>query len=149
MSDVPFAIGEEWSSKWQARPYIERGLTSFCRLDVCNIGGLTEALKVAHWCEAHYIDIMPHNPLGPVCTAATVHLCFAVNNFCWVESNPRVNESGEAVFPDRIRRLGPYYPLPTEPGLGVSLDVDAAEAHPHQRRETPHYYKADGSHTNW
>ena len=64
MTGVPFAIGEEWSSKWQALPYIEKGLTNFCRLDVCNIGGLSEAMKVAGWSEAHYIDIMPHNPLG-------------------------------------------------------------------------------------
>ncbi|MCB0100301.1 MAG: hypothetical protein KDE46_31440, partial [Caldilineaceae bacterium] len=66
MTGVPFAIGEEWASKWQARPYIEQGLTNFCRVDVCNIGGLTEAHKVCGWSEAHYIDIMPHNPLGAV-----------------------------------------------------------------------------------
>ncbi|HBJ32611.1 MAG TPA: galactonate dehydratase, partial [Dehalococcoidia bacterium] len=44
------------------------------RIDVCNVGGFTEAMKVAGWCEAHYIDLMPHNPLGPVSTAACVHL---------------------------------------------------------------------------
>ncbi len=74
MTDVPFAIGEEFSSKWAFLPYIERGLTNFARLDVCNVGGLTEAMKVAGWAEAHYIDLMPHNPLGPICTAASVQL---------------------------------------------------------------------------
>ena len=29
MTDVPFAIGEEFSSKWQFAPYIEQGLTNF------------------------------------------------------------------------------------------------------------------------
>ena len=28
MIDVPFAIGEEFASKWQFLPYIERGITS-------------------------------------------------------------------------------------------------------------------------
>jgi L-alanine-DL-glutamate epimerase-like enolase superfamily enzyme len=37
-------------------------------VDICNVGGFTEALKVAGWAEAHYIDLMPHNPLGPICT---------------------------------------------------------------------------------
>ena len=37
MTDVPFAIGEEMSSKWQMLPYIERGLTNFARIDICNI----------------------------------------------------------------------------------------------------------------
>ena len=70
--DVPFAIGEEFASKWQALPYVERGLAQYMRLDICNIGGFTESLKVAGWCEAHYVDLMPHNPLGPVCTAASI-----------------------------------------------------------------------------
>ena len=74
MTDIPFAIGEEFSSKWQFLPYIERGIHQFNRIDVCNVGGLTEAMKIAGWSEAHYVDLMPHNPLGPICTAATVHL---------------------------------------------------------------------------
>jgi hypothetical protein len=78
MTDIPFAIGEEFASKWQFLPYIERGIHQFNRLDVCNVGGLTEAMKVAGWSEAHYVDMMPHNPLGPICTAATVHFSAAV-----------------------------------------------------------------------
>ena len=53
LSPVPFAIGEEFASKWQFLPYIERGLTNYCRVDLCNVGGFTEAMKVAGWCEAH------------------------------------------------------------------------------------------------
>ena len=64
MVDVPFAIGEEISSKWDFLPYLERGITNFARIDVCNVGGLTEAMKVASLAETHYIDLMPHNPLG-------------------------------------------------------------------------------------
>ncbi len=86
MTDIPFAIGEEFASKWQFLPYIERDIHQFNRLDVCNVGGLTEAMKVAGWSEAHYVDLMPHNPLGPVCTAATVHLGAAVPNFAWLET---------------------------------------------------------------
>ena len=59
------------ASKWQFLPYIERGLTNYARLDICNVGGFTEAMKVAGWAEAHYIDLMPHNPLGPIYVAAT------------------------------------------------------------------------------
>ena len=83
--DVPLAIGEEFSSKWAFVPYIERGLTDFIRVDVCNVGGFTEAMKVAGWAEAYYLDLMPHNPLGPICTAATGHLCTAAPNMAWME----------------------------------------------------------------
>ncbi|MDQ3870277.1 MAG: hypothetical protein M3301_01510, partial [Chloroflexota bacterium] len=32
LTDVPFAIGEEFSSKWEFLPYLERGITNFARL---------------------------------------------------------------------------------------------------------------------
>ena len=64
MTPIPFAIGEEFSSKWAFLPYVERGLTNFARVDICNVGGFSEAMKIAGWCEAHYIDLMPHNPSG-------------------------------------------------------------------------------------
>ena len=37
MTPIPFAIGEEFASKWQFLPYIERGITNFARVDVCNV----------------------------------------------------------------------------------------------------------------
>lgn len=49
MANVPFAIGEEFASKWQFLPYIEDNITQFARVDVCNVGGLTEAMKVLVW----------------------------------------------------------------------------------------------------
>ena len=49
----------------------------YCRVDLCIAGGLTEARKIAGWCETHYIHMVPHNPLGPVSTAACLHLCLA------------------------------------------------------------------------
>ena len=151
MIEVPFAIGEEFSSKWAFLPYVERGLMNYCRLDVCCVGGLTEARKIAGWCEAHYIDLMPHNPIGPVCTAATVHLGAAVNNFTWLECVPRLSEAESAreVFPVMLQRQGPYYPLPTRPGLGVEIDEDAAARHPMTMHEHPHLSRPDGSYTNW
>jgi len=149
MTDAPFAIGEEWPSKWAALPYIERGLANYARVDVCCIGGLTEAKKVAGWCEAHYVDLMPHNPIGPVCTAATVHLAAAVNNHSWVEVVPAFNEGATDVFPEALQREGPYYPLPTRPGLGVEFDEDAAAKYPMTMHEHPHLERPDGSYTNW
>jgi galactonate dehydratase len=150
MTDAPFAIGEEWPSKWAALPYIEKGLANYARVDICCIGGLTEAMKVAGWCEAHYIDMMPHNPIGPVCTAATIHFGAAINNLTYLEVVPTFNEGANDVFPEMHLRHGkPYYPLPTKPGLGVEFDEDAAEKYPLVMHEHPHLQRPDGSYTNW
>jgi galactonate dehydratase len=150
MTNVPFAIGEEFSSKWAFAPYIEEGLLNYCRVDICNVGGFTEAKKVAGWCETHYIDLMPHNPLGPVCTAASVHLAIATNNFAMLEFQHGVGASyPRALFPVMIERQGDHYPLPTAPGLGVEFNEAAVADHPFEFWEAPHWQRHDGAYTNW
>jgi galactonate dehydratase len=155
LTDVPFAIGEEFASKWQFRPYIERGIAQFARVDVGNVGGLTEAMKVAAMCEAHHIDLMPHNPLGVVATAATVHLAAAVPNLAWMEirSSP-VEEYGfydRDLFPVGPEQDGPRMRIPTAPGLGVEMDEVMARRRAEEFRPIPtrHLRRRDGSITNW
>jgi len=153
MTDIPFAVGEEFASKWQAAPFIDQGLTQYMRLDVCNIGGLTESMKVAGWCEAKYIDLMPHNPLGPVCTAATVHLSAAVPNFSWLETRQSSVENlgfhDPLLFPVQVQMEGSVYIVPDTPGLGVEVDEAAIARQTPQHTEPPHLQRSDGSVTNW
>ena len=159
MTDVPFAIGEEISSKWHFLPYIERGLTNFARLDICNVGGFTEAMKIAGWCEAHYIDLMPHNPVGPLCTAASVHLLAAIPNCAWLEVRTSPKDPGSedhsdsaperrAIFPKQVELDGTWYPVPTEPGLGIEVDERVASGERLRLWESPHLHRKDGSYTN-
>ncbi|MBM4436757.1 MAG: mandelate racemase/muconate lactonizing enzyme family protein [Actinobacteria bacterium] len=153
MTPVPFAIGEEFSSKWQFLPYIERGLTNIARLDICNVGGFTEALKVAGWCEAHYIDLMPHNPLGPICKAASLHLAAAVPNFAWLEERASPTEElghdDAALYPVQPKIEGARFPVPTAPGLGVEFNEALAARQPHAFGLRPRLHRRDGSLTNW
>ena len=149
LTDVPFAIGEEFASKWQFLPYIERGITNYVRVDICNVGGFTESMKVAGWAEAHYIDLMPHNPLGPICTAASVHLAAAVPNFAWLEVNmSRAEDPDRSVFTEQVEFNGSGYVVNDRPGLGVDVD-ESKLSEPFRFWEAPHPHRSDGSHTNW
>ena len=122
MTDIPFAIGEEFSSKWQFLPYIERDIHQFNRIDLCNVGGFTEAMKVAGWSEAHYVDLMPHNPLGPVCTAATVHLAAAVRELLLARMPLLAGREASRLrfdaefFPVQPRLEGAHYVVPDAAG---------------------------------
>lgn len=153
MTNIPFAIGEEFSSKWEAARYLDASLTQFLRLDVSNIGGFTEALKVAGWAERHYVDLMPHNPLGPVCTAASVHLSAVVPNLSWLEVRQTpVEQLGfhdRGLFPVQMEMDGPDYLLPDMPGLGVEVNEDLITASQVDFVEAPHLSRPDGSVTNW
>jgi galactonate dehydratase len=149
LTTIPFAIGEEFASKWEFAPFVEGGLLEYARVDVSIVGGLSEAKKVAGWCEAHYIDVMPHNPLGPICTAATVHLGASISNFAQLEYRGELAATWPRdLFPVVPEIAGDSFPLPTAAGLGVSFDVDAVKAHPYRIWEPPHWRRRDGSHTN-
>jgi galactonate dehydratase len=154
LTDVPFAIGEEFASKWQFLPFVEGDLHQFNRIDVCNVGGLTEAMKVAGWSEAHYVDMMPHNPLGPVCTAATLHFAAAVPNFAWLETRASPGElyhgfDDAEIFPVQPKLDGAVYPVPEAPGLGVEVDEALVARQSFKFWEAPHLRRSDGSLTNW
>jgi galactonate dehydratase len=116
-------------------------------------------MKVASWAEAHYIDLMPHNPLGPVCTAATIQLSAAVPNFAWLEArvtqteNLYYGQSGvdeaEALFPMQPKLEGTSFPVLDAPGLGIELNEALAQSQTWKFWEAPHWRREDGSVTNW
>ncbi|MAG35459.1 MAG: galactonate dehydratase, partial [Dehalococcoidia bacterium] len=104
--------------------------------------------KVAGWSEAHYIDLMPHNPLGPVSTAANIHFGAAVPNYAWLEVRALEFTFSDDLFPAQPRLEGTGYAVPTEPGLGVEVN-EALLGKPFRYWEAPHLHRRDGSYTNW
>ena len=148
--NLPIAAGEQWPHKWAFREVIEEELIDYARVDVCNVGGLTEALKVAHWCETHYIDLAPHNPLGPVSAAASVALCMASTNV-GVQEMPKAPGTVDTdLFPEQIDWENGYAIAPDRPGLGVEIDMEVAEsAATRPRGFAPHLQRNDGAFTNW
>lgn len=146
---APLAVGEHFAGKWEFRQLIEEELLDYARMDLCIVGGLTEARKIAGWCETHYIKIAPHNPLGPVSAAACLHLDLATDNFgvqeMWRVGSPVMKE----VFPVQVPFEAGHLLPPQRPGLGVEFDEEAAAKHPFQWQNGPQLHRSDGSLTNW
>ncbi len=149
MTSIPFAIGEEFSSKWAFAPYVEQDIVNYARVDLCMVGGISEAKKIAGMCEAHYIDVMPHNPWGPICTAATIHYCASLPNFALQEHNPPAGGYPRDLFPVMPELDGDHFNLPTTPGLGVEFNEEAAADYPLVLRENPQWVRRDGGYTNF
>lgn len=147
--NVPLAAGEQFASKWQFRELIEEELIDYARVDLCIVGGLTEAGKIAGWCETHYIKLAVHNPLGPVSTAACLHLNLACSNFGVQEQAHRPGTMLTDVVPVQVEWEEGYLLPPTRPGLGVEFDREAARAHPYRMWHHPQLRRLDGSVTNW
>ena len=146
---VPLAAGEQFSSKWEFRQLIEEELIDYARIDLCIVGGLTEARKIAGWCETHYIKLATHNPLGPVSSAACLHLNLA-SPLVGVQEQPQVPGSMLAdVFPEQIEWRDGWLLPSRRPGLGVIFNRDAARAKPMREGRGALLHRADGSLTNW
>jgi L-alanine-DL-glutamate epimerase-like enolase superfamily enzyme len=146
---VPLAAGEQFSSKWEFRELIEKEWIDYARLDMCIIGGFTEARKIAGWCETHYINLALHNPLGPVSSAACLQMNLATANFGVQEQPRRTGTVLTDVVPVQPQWQDGYLLPPTRPGLGIEFDREAAKKRPLQMFEPPHLSRPDGSFTNW
>jgi galactonate dehydratase len=151
-SRLPIAFGEELTDKWQFMPYFNDGLVDFARIDVCHVGGLTEAVKIAAVAECHYVDVMPHNPLGPVATTASAQLALSIPNFATLEYRESPGEDlgfyrvpGVTVLP---ARSGPFLDVPDAPGLGVNVDADEL-VEVDSDFQFPRLTRPDGAYTNW
>lgn len=145
-TSLPIASGERFINIQEFEDLLSRGAARYVRPDVCALGGLTAAKKVAAIAEAHYCQIVPHNPLGPVSTAACLQLDAAVPNVCIQEfpsfylqgneskmlKNPLVLDHGFLVVPDG-------------PGLGIELVDDITEKFPPAQRSINCQIAFDGS----
>ena len=100
-------------------------------------------MKVAGWSEAHYVDMMPHNPLGPICTAATIHFAAAVANFAWLETRASPGElyhgfDDAGIFPVAAAARRRRYHVGDAPGLGVEVDEALVKKQSFKFWEAPH-----------
>jgi galactonate dehydratase len=149
--NVPLAAGEQYCSKWEFRQIIEEDLIDYARVDLCICGGLTESRKVAAMAETHYIKLATHNPLGPVSSAACLHLNLASSNVGVMEQPQRPGRVMTNVVPQQVEWADGYLLPPTAPGLGIEFDREAARRLPYQpgARGRTWLHRADGSFTNW
>ncbi len=143
--NVPLATGEMLYTKYQFRDLLVREAVSIIQPDICCAGGLLECKKIAGMAEAFYVNLAPHNPMGPVATAANVHLSATCPNFIILEYIPDDRAPRRDLVKEPMKLVDGYLELPTAPGLGIELNEDAFAQYPYRswRRSFP--IRPDGS----
>jgi galactonate dehydratase len=129
--NVPVATGERIHVRHEFRELFERQAADIIQPDLTMMGGILETRKLATWAESYYVMVAPHNVGGPVSTAAAIHLAAATPNFKTLEHfndfvDPFVSEAARGI----PAVVDGAFPLPTAPGLGITLDEAVIAAHP-------------------
>jgi galactonate dehydratase len=149
---IPIATGERLYSKWDFKNVLYKYAADIIQPDLCHAGGITEVKKIASLAEACNVKVAPHNPLGPVSTAACIQLDAAIPNFLIQEVSQydRWGASWVKYFVKQPLEVeNSYIKLPTKPGLGVELNEDVIKQYPYNGKDLPKIYKEDGTPTAW
>lgn len=143
-SPVPIAAGERWYEPGRFREALARRAVDVLQPDVSHAGGLGETKRVAHLAHDHLIPVAPHNPVGPVMNAMTLHLAVAIPNFKVFETVSVDVPWRRELVRETLRFEDGAILAPTAPGLGVELVEDACARFPYVPTDVPLF---DGSMT--
>ena len=128
---VPIATGERIHTIYEFEMLLTRNAVQYVRPDVCMAGGITHCKKIAALAEAHYVDVVPHNPLSPVSTAACVQLAACIPNFALQEYPRGEGEPPKSeIVSGTLTLEDGFLIIPDAPGIGVELVEGAMEKYP-------------------
>jgi galactonate dehydratase len=138
-SKVAVAGGERLYTRYGFREVFERHALDYVQPDVSHAGGIMETRKIAALAEMHYIPFAPHNPSGPVATAATLQLAACCPNFVYLEIMATDVPWRKELTNESLLFEDGYMRIPDAPGLGLELNVEALAAHPYVPHDLRHY----------
>ena len=149
---IPVATGERFYTLHQFQALLTRRGAAYLRPDVCLCGGITGTKKVAALAEAHDVQIVPHNPLSPVSTAACLQIAACIPNFAIQEypsRTPGIHGTAGLMGADLVTGLSEqhdgFISIPDAPGIGVELVPDIEDRFPYKPRALGMRPHVDGS----
>ncbi len=140
-TQVRVALGERLLTKESVIYTLKNDLADFLQVDLTNIGGVTQAMKVSAIAEGFGVEMAFHNAFGPIQNAVTIQLDATIPNFL-------IQESFYDVFPAWKRQLvknqskieNGHSRVPTRPGIGVEVDERVFDDH---KAEGQEYFNPD------
>ena len=131
--DLSVAGGEQDYDLNQWRRIIWMHAVDIAQPDICYIGGLSRALRVARWAERAGMPVVPHSANRSLVTVFTMHMLAAIPNAgphfeLSIEPTPWTEE---LFTPELVTRDG-LVAMPQGPGWGVELNGDWLARAEHQ-----------------
>jgi galactonate dehydratase len=148
---TPIATGERVTNLAEFQRLFAARACEVCQVDLTHCGGFTEARRIAALAEAHRIALAPHNPQGPVSTAASLEFGFSQPSYVICETvhadvpwRSDVVQEGFTVEPKgRIVRPN------SRPGLGIVINEAEVKKHPFEQEVLQRVFYPDGAVGDW
>ncbi len=130
---MPTASAESIFGMEGFRPFLTEHIVDVIMPDVKHCGGVLELAEIAAAARMTDILVAPHNPAGPLSTAATAQVASTWSNFYILEyAWGEVDWRADLLEPAEKIEDG-YLMLSQEPGLGHRLRPAMIDAHKRQR----------------
>ncbi len=126
----PMAAGELLFGVKGFEPLCRNHAVNVIMPDVKHCGGLLEMTRIAAMAHADGVAVAPHNPSGPVSTAANVQIAAGMVNFRLLELQwGEIGWRSELIVPEERFERGSIQ-VPERPGFGIRLNDKLAKSHP-------------------
>jgi galactonate dehydratase len=148
---TPIATGERVTNLADFRNLFAARACEICQLDLTHCGGFTGARRIAALAEAHRIALAPHNPQGPVSTAASLEFGFSQPSYVICETVHADVPWRQDVVQEEftVERNGRIVRPNTKPGLGITVNEAEVKKHPFQQELPQRIFYTDGSVGDW
>jgi galactonate dehydratase len=148
---TPIATGERLVGLAPFRDLLEKRAASVLQPDLTHCGGFSEGRRIAALAEAYRVALAPHNPQGPVSTAASIEFGFATPSYVICESvHDDVPWRADVVREGfTVEKNGRLVRPNGRPGLGVEIDESEVAKHPFQQEMLQRSFYKDGGVGDW
>lgn len=144
--NMTIAAGERLFSRYDFRETVQQRLIDIAQPDICHCGGITEIMKIDALAETFQIKLAPHNPNGPVATAASLQVSAASQNFLILEFAAGSVYARQDIYSGiSLKPEDGYFEIPKGPGLGIELDEEVMIKYPYEFIQYDPVYHVDGT----
>ncbi|HEX7901539.1 MAG TPA: mandelate racemase/muconate lactonizing enzyme family protein [Planctomycetota bacterium] len=124
-SPVLIATGEVFTRRQTFQPFITQRALDIIQPDMTKCGGLSEGRRMGWMAYDHGVKLVPHGWNTAIGVAADLALTAALPVATWVEYQTGVPYIEQLIEPPFKLDADGLLPVPTGPGLGVTLNPDA------------------------
>jgi galactonate dehydratase len=148
---TPVATGERVTELSAFRELFAQRACEVCQLDLTHCGGFTNARRIAALADAHRISLAPHNPQGPVSTAASLEFGFSQPGYIICETVHADVPWRQDVVSEgyTVEKTGRIVRPNTRPGLGIEINEAEVKQHPFEQELPQRVFYPDGAVGDW